>query len=247
MIAPKGDVVLCMRTVSDRPHTLKSGEEGYFHKLDSTVTAKRCDCSPRRPDPVINVGKMMGEWISQTGPGMMEDLAERLSVGASSLKVLGCAWAAEHGAWAFPMKDGYGNLTGIRLRTNDGHKFAVRGSHQGVFLPNCDTTDTVLVCEGPTDTAAAITLGFYAIGRPSCAGGVADVVAALRRLKVRRAVIVSDSDEVGSRGAGMLQKHLPMPSALIVLPAKDIREFLRLGGTRDLLQTMINNLIWEAK
>lgn len=236
---------LCMRVESRRPIKLKSGEVGWIHFPDGSVP--KPVIPKERPPPVINVGKLMRQWHEETDSAAIEQLADELGVRPFALHQLGCVWAEDHRAWAFPMSDGYGNLTGIRLRTDDGHKFAVRGSHQGVFLPISPSEELALVCEGPTDTAAALSLGFYAVGRPSCSGGMADIVTAFRRLKVSRAVIVADSDEVGSRGAAMLQKQLPMPSALIVLPAKDLRKFVELGGTRELIDSMINNLIWETK
>lgn len=256
MIAPRGDVVLCMRVVSSKPHEIEGGEVGYFHDIkDADVRFCRHNREAKNEqDPVINVGKLMDRWREETEDTMIEQFAEALGLRLFALQHLRCVRAREHCAWAFPMFDGYGNYVGVRLRTTDGsRKWAVRGSHQGVFLPYhhgwnlYGQTRMALVCEGPTDTAAALSIGFYAVGRPSCGGGMADIITAFRRLGVTSAVIVADSDEVGCRGATMLQKHLPIRSALIVLPAKDLREFVRLGGTRELLDSMINNLVWEAR
>lgn len=251
MIAPKGDAVLCMRESSSRPHNLKSGEVGYFHQLkDAHISSPHRKSKPD-PEPAINVGKIMEQWRQETSSEWIDSFAKKISVQPNALRRLGCAWSEEHRAWGFPMSDGYGNLTGIRLRTMEGAKFAVRGSHTGIFLPGCESYKTALVCEGPTDTAAALTLGFYAIGRPSCSGGVPHIVTAFRRLGVTSAIIIADNDEAGvgneHRGAVSLQRHLKIRSALIVLPAKDLREFISLSGTRDLLDTMIENLVWETQ
>ncbi len=239
---PNGNLVLCMRTTSNRPFTLKSGEVGYFHSFNGEPNHVR---RAERPPPVINVGKLMEEWHAETESCMIENLAKQLGVGVLALRKLGCAWARPHRAWAFPMSDGYGNFVGIRLRTNEGHKFAVKGSHQGIFLPGCEPEKMALVTEGPTDAAAALSLGFYAVGRPSCAGGMQDILTAFRRLRINRAVLIADNDDVGVRGAQMLQEHLRIPSAMLVLPCKDCREFLKLGGTEELLRSMIDQLIWK--
>lgn len=238
------DVALCMRVASPRSYTFKnSGETGYFHTIDGAL--RPTISVEKKAEPAINVGKLMGQWRDQTTEDMVADLAAELGVQPSSLQRLGCAWAREHRAWAFPMSDGYGNLTGIRLRTPCGNKFAVRGSHAGVFLPGCYPERLAIVCEGPTDTAAALSLGFYAVGRPSCSGGVPHIITAFRRFGVTSAVIIADNDIHGARGGTMLQQQLRIRSALIVLPAKDLREFVHMGGTRELLQSMINNLIYE--
>ena len=86
----------------------------------------------------------------------------------TSLDILG---ACHLGAMlAFPMHDGHGDVCGIRTRLADGSKRAVTGSRAGVFLTTVPMDVPAVVCEGPTDAAAALALGFEPIGRPSCAG-----------------------------------------------------------------------------
>lgn len=190
------------------------------------------------------------EWIIE--------LAATLGVKEIPLRMLKPVYAQEHRAWAFVMRDGYNNMIGIRLRSINGDKWAVPGSHAGIFLPQCEITRTVLICEGPTDTAAGLSLGYFSIGRPSCSGGVPHICNAVKRLGITRAVIVADNDpdrEVkgktipspGLNGAAMLAKYLPIPSATLVLPTKDIREFVKMGGTSELLDCMINSLVWTTK
>ncbi len=240
----QGNVAICMRQASDRPKQFSDGSVGYLHTIgESNQNPIRISKPP--PEPVINVGKLMEQWHADTEDAMIENLAEQLGVGVLPLRKLGCVWASTHRAWAFPMKDGHGEFVGIRLRTSDGHKFAVRGSHQGVFLPGGEADLMALICEGPTDTAAALTLGFYAVGRPSCSGGMQDIMTAFRRLRVSRAVLIADADDPGVRGAQMLQEHLRIASASLVLPTKDLRAFVTLGGTRDLLDSMIDSLVWN--
>lgn len=114
-------------------------------------------------------------------------------------------------------------------------------------MPVCMIPDsTVLICEGPTDTAAAISMGYYAIGRPSCVGCL-DHIAMLFRwaAPVRRAVIVSDLDDAGLRGAKSVQEHLPVPSTILVCPAKDVRSFYNNGGSREMLDAMIGQQVWR--
>ena len=89
------------------------------------------------------------------------------------------------------MRDGAGRVVGIRLRGHGGEKWAVRGSADGLFYdPAMTWTGDIAVCEGPTDTAAALTLGLSAVGRPSCASGAEALRALVRRLGCRSVTVV---------------------------------------------------------
>jgi hypothetical protein len=157
---------------------------------------------------------------------------------------VGAAWAAAHAAWAFPMCDGYGEVVGIRLRNERG-KFAVRGSRQGIFLAGVPPQKTLFVCEGPTDTAAAVDLGLFAVGRPNCCCGGAESKVYARRHTVSRVVMISDNDKPGLDGACKVGGELKLPFAVYVPPAKDLREFVRLGGTRAMIENTLKGLIWQ--
>ena len=86
-----------------------------------------------------------------------------------------------------------------------GKKIAVKGGHDGLFIPEgIDARGLVLVCEGPTDTAALLDLGFNAVGRPSCRGGVKLLVGLVQKHRPSGVVIVSDGDAPGQRGGESL-------------------------------------------
>jgi DNA primase len=148
------------------------------------------------------------------------------------------------------MCDGYGNVVGIRLRNERG-KFAVRGSRQGVFLAEFEESGraarapTLFVCEGPTDTAAAIELGLFAVGRPNCCCGGAEIKVFARRHDCRRVVIISDNDKPGIDGARKVGAELKLPFAIYVPSAKDVREFVRLGGTRAMIENTLQGTVWQ--
>ncbi|MCW5552154.1 MAG: toprim domain-containing protein [Verrucomicrobiae bacterium] len=105
---------------------------------------------------------------------------------------------------------------------------------------------TLFVCEGPTDTAAAIELGLFAVGRPNCCCGGAEIKVFARRHDCRRVVIISDNDKPGLDGARKVGGELKLPFAVYVPPAKDVREFVRLGGTRAMIESTLNNTIWNT-
>ena len=70
------------------------------------------------------------------------------------------------------MRNGAGEVVGVRLRKSDGKKLSIKGSKEGLFIPTgLKPCDRLLIGEGPTDTAALLDLGFEAVGRPSCTGG----------------------------------------------------------------------------
>jgi hypothetical protein len=237
-----------MRVESKHPKTLSTGELGWIHKTGEEKIPYRPQPKPP-PEPEQNWNVIWREMLDADTNrlGRLAPWAKSLGVDLASLMDLNCVWSYKNGAWAFPMSDGYGSMIGIRLRSTNGDKWAIKGSHQGIFLPRVPPDELVLLPEGPTDTAAALTLGYFAIGRPSCSGGMDQIRLACWRANIRRAVIVSDKDEPGLRGAEMLQRALVIPSAILLVPGKDLREFVKAGGTRKLLDTDIKNLVWKKK
>ena len=220
---------------------------GYLHKSDQSPEAIRQSLMRPMPTPkpAINAAAMMRRWTAATTESDRKEYACKLGVDICAIEALGAALCVEHGAWAWPMHDVKGEICGIRLRS-DQQKWAVTGSTTGLFLPSFDPLagQDVMICEGPTDTAAALTLGFYAIGRPSCMGGVDLVRGTLSRLGVRRVIIISDNDESklkpdgtrwypGQEGAKALAKDIRIPHIVIQSRTKDIRAWLRDGAMRE--------------
>ena len=245
LINPIANLALCMRVESQRPKLLKSGETGWLHQLGQSTA--RYDPTPRtrKETPSINCRRLVEKWTRETQMAQLQSLADHLEVTILSLRLLSACYAREHHAWAFVMKDGYDNMVGIRLRNWNGDKWAVTGSHQGCFIPRSQPFATALVAEVPTDAAAGLDLGYYCVGRPSCSGGMNDLRTNFKRKAVARAVIVSDNDSPGTRGAETLATHLGIPTCIVVLPAKDLRQFKQLGGSRALLDDMIENALWH--
>ena len=99
----------------------------------------------------------------------------------------------------------------------------------------------LFIPEGPSDTAAILTLGFPAIGRPSCSGGVDLVCAFVRRRDIQDAVVVSDNDDAGRKGAKALARQLALVCKTVRVHApdsdfKDVREWMtsvKSGMTRN--------------
>src|SRR6516162_4322057 len=122
--------VLCMRVQSNRPSKGEAG--GWLHPLDTD----RVELPPKEPKkPTIDAAQIISDWAERTKAEWVQAFAKQLGVSYTALACLGCCWSPGHRAWAFPMKDGHERTVGIRLRSVDGKKWAVPGSHAGLFIP----------------------------------------------------------------------------------------------------------------
>lgn len=209
------------------------------------------------PSPAPDFTKLIARWRTEKA-GELESLAATLGVGQQDLTDLHTCWAPEHRAFAFPMYGPDGFVVGIRLR-GEQYKWSVKGSHPGLFIPYSAirrvNLDFVLITEGPTDTAAGLRLGLFAIGRPSCRGCEETVVQVLQELGAKNVILVYDNDEhydkrgvlvqPGVKGADSLRKTIPWPFKVskFIPPTKDLREFLTIGGTKDLLLSMVRTAV----
>lgn len=231
----------CMRVESSIP--MRNG--GWLHKSDAAipryVPPPRKAIQERPPD----LASLWARWSNATDFQDIDGLAMSLGVTSDALRLIGCARSDR--AWAFPMKNAAGEMIGIRLRDNEGNKWAVKGSKQGLFLSEFGCEPVAYVLEGPTDTAAALSIGLAAIGRPSCLGQEEMILNYIQRQKVRRIIIISDNDDAGTRGAAKLQDMLTVPSCIWCPPTKDIRQFVNLGGTREMVDDAIRDRVWSVR
>ena len=129
--------------------------------------------------------------------------------------------------WSFPMFNARGQITGMRLRTPAGRKFAVKGSRAGMFLPRGPRTAwSMLICEGTTDAAAMLDAECNVLGRHACRGQVAMIT---EYVKGRDVVIVADPGAPGQEGAVQLAEalHSVCPRVRLFTPprGKDAREW----------------------
>ncbi len=223
---------ICARIESERP----AGEGGWLHRLRNEDHRGRSLLRRRviraAPDgegerPIMDFGAYARLCHRSCLPGALRQLADGLGLSHESLVRLQVGSSRRHNAWTFPMSDAAGQVTGIRLRLADGRKLSVRGGREGLFVPvDLEVVDWLLVCEGPTDTAALVDLGFAAVGRPSCSGGARQLTALVARLRPSEVVIVADADEPGRRGAEHLAGvMLPyVPAVRVLFPPDGIKD-----------------------
>jgi len=141
------------------------------------------------------------------------------------------------------MSEAEGKIIGIRRRFPNGRKVSLTGSKTGLFIPaDLPPEGLLLICEGTTDTAAALDLGFNAIGRPNCNSLVKMTASAVKGY--REIVIVADNDTAGKTGAEKLANYLAVRcrNVKIVCPPegiKDLRQWLQVGLTTAYLKQII--------
>jgi hypothetical protein len=245
LLSADGSVAICARIES----ATRCGDAGWLHRLrdDPFWPARRFV----RSIPLAQTGSrndlasLAAGYRDAVNPAHLDELVRSLGSSVDSLTALRIGWSVHHRAWSFPMTDAAGKVVGIRLRRPNGAKFSVTGGKEGLFLPTDDTTDNaMLICEGATDTAALLDMGFSnVVGRPSCSGGVKFVVDLVQLRMPAEVVIVADADKAGQRGAENLASVLVAYTKLVrvVVPKqfKDVREFFKAGGTRKQLDHAI--------
>lgn len=245
-------LVICMRVGSPREKKMKDGQVGFIHPLDGTVQY----VAPKKADrpQTVNFPQLYATMAARTKGWQVNRMAVSLGMMPEPLLELGMVMRDDRVA-AFPMRDSKRNIVGLRMRSITGDKFAEAGSHQGMFIPSRDPEPTVYLPEGPTNTAAGLSLGLYCIGRPSCNGGIYEVVALVKSLGCKRAVIIADADpdivfrervtNAGADGAITLALHLGIPNTIITLPSKDLRDFVKTGGDRATIEYLVKETVWR--
>ncbi len=117
---------------------------------------------------------------------------------------LGCdeQFRSDRAGWVIPETDGAGTkVVGGSLRVRFPHpespkKKSLPGTHRGVtFDPdNLGADGPIVVVEGASDEFALSLAGMPTVGRPSNAGGVADLIVIARRFPGRLILIVAERD-----------------------------------------------------
>lgn len=222
---------------------------GFLHRLNSerrSLPNLRTVTLPERMASRNDLPSLAEQYRAAIHPAHLQCLANTLRLSAASLQRLGIGWAFDSGAWAFPMTNAASKVLGIRLRLPSGRKIAVTGGREGLFIPaDLPQGGELLITEGPTDCAALLDLGFAAVGRPCCAGGVRLLVELVKARKPLDVVIVADADEPGQRGADALASVLVLyvPRLRIITPPngiKDARAWKQAGVTAAVLRTSID-------
>ena len=173
---------------------------------------------------------------------LLTKLVNSLGVAAEALSQIRAGWNSSDQCYAFPEVNDEDQVIGISSRAEDGSKQMIVGSKRGLYMPKgvMDGKGPILLPEGASDVAAAITMGLPAIGRSSATGGSKLLAKLLAKLpKDRDVIVVGEMDAShsgkwpGKEAAIKLAGKLAAALGRIVywaLPpkGKDIREYLRL-------------------
>jgi len=246
LVSPDNSAVICARI--QEGSVKHCGDAGWLHILSGGDNKRKHN----KKIYVRNSNDFGKEWEplalkyhEQITRQQTEKLAKSLGVTIDSLRRLRVGWDGK--AYTFPMCDHKSRTIGIRRRFPNGNKLSTKGSKTGLFIPS-DLSGQVplLICEGPTDTAAAIDLGFDAIGRPNCNSKIEMTVQATTGYN--EIVIIADYDEAGKAGAQKLADVLALhcPSVKVIYPhegIKDLRQWLQTGLTNE----QLNRFIGQAR
>ena len=161
---------------------------------------------------------------------------------SQSLRRISIGWDGQ--AYTFPMSDSKDQIIGISRRFPTGHKTSLAGSTIGLFIP-ADLVDNepLIICEGPTDTAAALDLSFAAIGRPNCYAKIDMTVEYCKGCS--EIILIGDNDRAGRAGVEKLKEKLLLHGSRVrvIYPPekiKDLRQWRRAGLRRQQLQKIIH-------
>lgn len=225
-VATSGEVALCQRKSSP----WRIGSAGWLHLLkERECSGVRTIAHPGRqailsPSEQARIAAQAracfhaggDAWWSQLaillGPGITTEALHSLRVGRHPERV---------DVAAFPMGSVQHPTTGIRYRASNGTKWSETGGHEGLFLALAVPyagAEMLVVSEGPTDTAALLSAGVIAVGRPNCSGGTTQLIEAVKSWRPQAVVIAANRDEPKTR-----------PDGTTFLPGQDGARALRLA------------------
>ena len=229
-----GAVCICHRVESPR---LAPSGSGWIHRLidhPSNYFTPRASCCrtlavthpANHQSPALDFSRIHASYTSD--PFLIEGLATTLGVDDRALKSLDVRFNRFDECWSFPMRDAEGRIVGLRYRELAGsRKWSARGSKDGLFystvhLHLSPSPKEFIIVEGPSDTAAAMSLfhnstptpstyTYLPVGRSSCQTGSQHLAALIRRVRPARITIVADNDAPGIKGAELLAQQLKNP------------------------------------
>lgn len=254
LLSRTNDDVICTKIEEGSVKWLPEASGWLHREKDSSWTpSTRAILPPHIEPPKIPTQKLECldyEFRSSVNPMHLNELAQELGVSVRSLEIVGIGWFEDEGCWTFPLYDGSGTIVGINRRFPDGSKFVISGHRTGLYLPDDLPLDLsgemLLICEGGTDLAAAIDMGFHAAGRFCCTHGCKQPADLLRRRRPGVVAIISDSKLQEQRGAQLLSDSLRFYCdviRLVIPPAgiQDLRAWASKGLTRTELEDLIVN------
>jgi hypothetical protein len=203
LVARDSTAAICARIESSK----RCGTAGYLHRLkDDHVPGAQQSFRTIELLPSADWSHFASE-CRRFGVLELRTLANDLGVSESSLNRLQVGRLVR--CWTFPHDDGFGRVCGVHLRTPDGRKPYVRGSRPGITVPiDIGACNPLIVTEGESDCAAALSRGFDAVARPGCGSSLLALMKFMRNRRPPSVEVFGDNDEAGRRGADELAAAL---------------------------------------
>lgn len=211
-ISDDGQFVYCGRISEGSTNKQNAGGQ-WLHNIGDSVCSNWLASNPRprglkNASPNTNSGTASRDWgrVSQaafTSPGAASarnELARILGVSIQSLERLEIGYSGRVLGWTVPERNATGRVIGINRRRSNGDKRRDKGGQAGLtFDPlnwmDSDTDPDVFLVEGCSDTAAMLSIGLNAIGRPSNLGGVELLGELLKVVPAdRRIAVIGEND-----------------------------------------------------
>ena len=156
-----------------KPATSENAKSAYrasdLRSASEQEPTIHCSPSPSTFTYTLDFQKIHASY--STDPILIEGLATTLGVDDLALKSLDVRFNRFDECWSFPMRDAEGRIVGLRYRELAGSKkWSARGSKDGLFystvhLHLSPSPKELIIVEGPSDTAAAMSL--FAEDEPS--------------------------------------------------------------------------------
>ncbi len=202
-VARDGSAVWCGRVSEGAIHTNHGGQ--FLHVLrdrEDSLTwlarTYRLAASEQPKRPTKDWGRIAQEAFDQAkAEAARQALSTELGVSVEALRRLHVGWMPSQRCWSFPERGAIGsNVIGIIRRFEDGRKRRAAGSQSGLTFDRVGWSESsvepphIFLVEGPSDTAALMSLGLAVVGRPSNLGGVDLLAELLRAVPSDRTIVV---------------------------------------------------------
>ena len=191
-VSEDGVFVRCTKAPSDKPAPAKNGDMAWIHQSGVSVQDIELVQAAKEFKSVQEVTRMaMAAYCHRNACSARVKIAKRLGVSVRSVERLCVGYGEDRNGdryTSWPSMNERAEIIGITRRYEDGSKKTAFGTQAGIFYSKDRSglsSAPCLIVEGASDVAAAITIGLFAIGRPSNTGG-ADMI---RRMGVDGVVL----------------------------------------------------------
>jgi hypothetical protein len=233
LVSDDARYAICQRVESEH----KKGGAGWRHTLDGQTFSppKNVIKTVTKPHNAEAIQKIYCNLDFRDSA--LRPLADKLNVTMDSLRNLGVGKSCST-TWDFPMFNDRLEIIGLKRRNLDGKKWCATGSKLGIYVPKFfNRFCRCIILEGESDTAAMLSKGYNAIGRPNTTAGLQYIIELTRSQEI---VILADNDEPkkrpdgtiffpGQESAYALRKRLESRACVVICPMKDARLWINSG------------------